>query len=81
MFITERFINKVLSAFTNLNYCERVNLDFKEFENSAFETLIHTKELVDAKDALKMYQFCVKKWKRIEKLFYKNANLLYKFIL
>lgn len=81
MFITERFINKVLSAFTNLNYHERVNLDFKEFEHSAFETLIHTKELVDAKDALKMYQFCVKKWKRIEKLFYKNTNLLYKFKL
>lgn len=61
MFITKKFIEKVHDAFDELNYHETKQLDFESFEKAAEKTLTHAKELSDAIDVVRMYQFCLKK--------------------
>ena len=67
--ITRGFIEKVHDAFDELNYHETERLDYDIFEQSAVKTLTHCKELADAIDAVRMYQFCLKKWSKIERMF------------
>lgn len=67
--ITRRFIEKVHDAFDELNYHETKQLNFDKFEQSAVRTLTHCKELSDAINTVRMYQFCIKKWNKIEKIF------------
>lgn len=73
--ITRRFIEKVHAAFDELNYRETQRLDFDEFEHAATKTLIHCKDLSDAIDAVRMYQFCLKRWTKIEKMFNKKLHI------
>lgn len=68
--ITRGFIEKVHDVFDELNYHEKTQLDFKAFEQAAVKTLTHCKELSDAIDVVNMYQFCLKEWDKIEKMFY-----------
>lgn len=67
--ITRGFIEKVHDAFDELNYHETEKLDFDIFEQSAVKTLTHCKELADSIAAVRMYQFCLKKWSKIERMF------------
>ena len=38
---------------------------FNKFEEAAVKTLTHCKDLSDAINAIRMYQFCLKKWNKI----------------
>ncbi len=73
--ITRKFIEKVHYAFDELNYHETKRLDFDNFNNAAFNTLIHCKDLSDAINAIDMFQFCLAKWDKIEKIFNKKISL------
>ncbi len=77
--ITKKFIKKVHEAFDVLNYHETRQLDFESFENIATKTLTHAKELSDAVTVVRMYQFCLKKWKKIEKIFNKKLRIFNNF--
>lgn len=72
--IMHAFIEKVHNAFDELNYHETKQLSFDKFEHSAIRTLTHCKELSDAIDAVRMYQFCLKKWSKIEKIFNRKLS-------
>lgn len=73
--ITRNFIEKVHDAFDELNYHETKELNLEEFENCAIDTLEHCKELADAQDAVRMFQFCLKKWSKIERIFNKKLDI------
>lgn len=73
--ITRGFIEKVHDAFDELNYHESKRLNFDKFEQSAVRTLTHCKELADAINAVRMYQFCLKKWSKIEKMFHRKLQV------
>lgn len=73
--ITKKFIEKVHIAFDELNYRQTEQLNKDEFEKAATHTLIHCKDLIDAKYAVHFYQFCLKYWKKIEKIFAKKLTL------
>lgn len=75
MFITRKFIEKVHEAFDELNYHETKQLDFDRFEKEATRTLTLAKDLSDAIDVIRMYQFCLKKWGKIEYLFKKKLHI------
>lgn len=73
--ITRKFIEKVHDAFDELNYRETQTLNFDYFEKSATGTLTHCKELSDAIDTVRMYQFCLKKWSKIERMFKRKLQI------
>ena len=73
--ITRRFIEKIHDAFDELNYHETRELNFDDFEQAAVKTLTHCKDLSDAIDAIRMYQFCLKKWSKIEKIYNKKLSV------
>lgn len=73
--ITRRFIEKIHNIFNELNYHETERLDLGKFELSAVKTLTHCKELEDAIYAVRMYQFCLKQWSKIEKVFKRKLQL------
>ena len=73
--ITRSFIEKVHDAFDELNYRETQQLDFNKFEEAAVKTLTHCKDLPDAINAVRMYQFCLKKWNKIVKIFDKKLSV------
>lgn len=73
--ITRGFIAKVHDAFDELNYHEKRCLNFDKFEKAAVRTLTHCKDLSDAIDAVRMYQFCLKKWTKIEKMFDRKLSI------
>ncbi len=73
--ITKKLIEKVHNAFDELNYHENKQLDFHKFNHSAFDTLIHCKDLPDAINTVRMFQFCLAKWEKIEKIFDKKISL------
>ncbi len=73
--ITQGFIAKVHDAFDELNYHEKRYLNFDKFEKAAVRTLTHCKDLSDAIDAVRMYQFCLKKWTKIEKMFDRKLSI------
>lgn len=66
--ITRGFIEKVHFIFNELNYHETSLLNYDDFTKSAVWTLTHCKELADAIFTVHMYQFCLKKWSKIEKM-------------
>lgn len=70
--ITRNFIEKVHYAFDELNYHETQQLNFNDFEQAAIKTLTHCKDLLDAITAVRMYQFCLKHWTKIKKMFDKK---------
>lgn len=73
--ISRKFIEKVHDAFDELNYREKEQPDYEKFEKAAVRTLTHCKELSDAIDAVRMFQFCVTKWKKICKMFNSKAQI------
>ena len=73
--ITRNFIEKVHDAFDELNYHETKRLNFDDFEQSAVKTLTHCQDLSDAINAVRMYQFCLKKWNKIERMFDKKLSV------
>ena len=79
MFITKRFIEKVHVAFDELNYHETKKLDFDAFNKAATNTLTHAKELSDAINTVRIYQFCLKRWNNIERMFNKKLHLFNEF--
>lgn len=79
MLITKKFIEKVHDAFDELNYHETKQLDFETFEKVVTKTFTHAKELSDAINIVRMYRFCLKKWKKIERLFNKKLHIFNKY--
>lgn len=79
--ITRKFIEKVHNAFDELNYHETNLLNYGNFERSFVKTLTHCKELIDAKNTLSIYRFCIKKWGKIQKIFDRKLKIfnIYKF--
>ena len=75
MFITNKFIEKVHNAFDELNYHETKQLNFENFEQAATRTLTRAKELSDAINVVRMFQFCLKSWRKIERIFNKKLHL------
>lgn len=73
--ISRKFIEKVHGAFDELNYREKEHPNYEKFERYAVRTLTHCKELSDAIDAVRMIRFCIKKWKKIEKMFSRKLQL------
>lgn len=73
--IAQGFIAKVHDAFDELNYHEKRCLNFDKFEKAAIRTLTHCKDLSDAIDAVRMYQFCLKEWTKIEKMFDRKLSI------
>lgn len=75
MFITKNFIEKVHCFFDELNYHETKQLDIESFEKAATKTLTHAKGLTDAIEVVRMYQFCLKNWSKIEKIFNNKLHI------
>ena len=73
--ITKGFIEKIHYAFDELNYHESKWLDFDTFSQAAAGTISHCKDLIDVKNAVKMMQFCGKKWNKIEKIFDRKLDV------
>ncbi len=73
--LTQSFIEKVHNAFDELNYHETKCLDSEQFCKAAAKTIAHCKELSDAVCAVSMFQFCVKKWSKIERLFERKLQV------
>ncbi|MDE7158180.1 MAG: hypothetical protein K2N74_01260, partial [Clostridiales bacterium] len=73
--ITRRFIEKVHDAFDELNYHETKELNLVKFNQAATRTLTHCKELSDAINAVRMYQLCLKKWSKIERIFNRKLQI------
>lgn len=73
--VTKKFIEKVHDAFDELNYHETSRLDFDAFDKAAVNTLTHCEKLSDAIVAVQMYQFCLKKWRKIEKIFNRKLQV------
>lgn len=73
--ISRNFIKKVHDAFDELNYHKTRQLNLDDFEQAALKTLVHCKDLSDAIDAVRMYQFCLKQWTKIEKIFNKKLSI------
>ena len=73
--ISRKFIERVHIAVDELNYDEDSELDYGKFMDSAIYALAHCKELSDAKLAVKMINFCNRKWRKIEKLFSSKSDV------
>lgn len=73
--ITRKFIKKVHDVFDELNYHEIKELNIDKFISVAIRTLTHCKNLEDAKYTVLMCQFCDKKWKKIERMFYRKLQV------
>lgn len=70
--ITRRFIEKVHSYFDELNYHEKAQVNFENFEEATVNTLTLCKDLKDARFVIQMFQFCAENWSKIEKMFNKK---------
>ena len=73
--ITRRFIEKIHYVFDELNYHETKQLNYDCFEKAVINTLTHCKDLEDAIEVVRMYQFCSKKWRKIEKIYLKKLGI------
>lgn len=73
--ITRKFIEKVHNAFDELNYHETKQLNLDKFSNAAINTLIHSDDLSDAIATVRIFRFCLEKWKKIEKIFKKKLSI------
>lgn len=72
--ITRNFIETVHYYFDELNYRIDNNLSYDDFEEAAIKTIIHSKELPDAIISVRMLQYCINHWSKIEKLFDKKLD-------
>lgn len=72
--ITRGFIEKIRCFFDELGIEATNGISYEEFENKAITTLNRSKELEDAKLVIKFYNYCAKKWKKIEKIFSKYIS-------
>jgi len=72
--ITKRFIEKIRCYFDELGIDAKSGISYEEFETKAIKTLNRCKELSDAKLAIIFYNYCAKKWKKIEKIFLKHLS-------
>lgn len=72
--ITKGFIEKVRCYFDELGIDAKNGISFEEFENEFIKTLNRCKELEDAKLAIVYYNYCAKKWNKIEKIFSKHLD-------
>lgn len=73
--ITKKFIYKVHYAFDELNYRVKDKIDFNEFADAAIKTINYSKDLTSAKNGIKLFRFCIDKWKKIEKIFAKKLEI------
>lgn len=67
--ITRKFIETIKIYFDELNYRETKKLDYEKFETAFFKTLSCAKDLEDAIEAIRMFQYCSKHWNKIDKMF------------
>ena len=72
--ITRAFIEKIRYFFDELGIEATNGISYEEFENKAIKTLNRSKNLEDAKLVIKFYNYCAKKWKKIEKIFSKYIS-------
>lgn len=77
--ITRRFIEKVHSAFDELNYHETAAFDFDAFEKAAVKTLARCAELDDALVAVRMYCFVSKNQRKIKRIFRRKLQIFNKY--
>jgi len=73
--ITDKFIIKIHQVFDELGYHEKKKLSYEEFEKCAVNTLCHAKDLIDGINAVRMFQYCLKKWDLIESIFAKKLHI------
>lgn len=73
--ITKGFIEKIRGAFDEFNINAPNGITYEEFEKQFIKTLNRSEEIIDAKLAITVYQYCTKKWKKIEKIFTKYLHL------
>lgn len=72
--ITRRFIEKIRSYFDELSIDAKNGILLDEFKIKFIKTLNRCKELDDAKLAIIIYKYCLKKWNKIEKIFTKYLD-------
>lgn len=72
--ITGGFIRKVHEIFDELDYHVNEKLSYDDFQNKAVYSLNHSATLEDAKNVIKMFQYCLKEWNKIEKIFEKHLT-------
>lgn len=74
--ISKKKILKIHQAFDELGYEKNDNLSIDDFYRQAIFSLNRSKDLEDAINVVRMFQFCYKNWKKIEKIFskYKYIN-------
>lgn len=71
---TKKFLIKAHEAFDELGYKVKSNeINIDDFENSAVQTLNHSKELEDSLNCIRMYNFVYRKFNEIQKLVYKYS--------
>lgn len=72
--ITKEFIRKAHGMLDELNYHETQRPDFDKFNENATKTLTLCETIEDARNAVLMYQFCLKNWEKIERMFEKKLG-------
>lgn len=77
--ITRKFLDKIKFYFDELNYRESKRLNLEKFENQAMWTLKHAESLSDAIYTIQFFRFCLRKWKKIEKIFDKKLDKFNQF--
>ena len=73
--ITRKFIETIKIYFDELNYRETEKLDCEKFETAFFKTLSCAKDIEDAMETIRMYQYCIKKWGKIERMFKNKIDI------
>ena len=67
--ISRSFIEKVHDAFDEIEYHTNTMPNFNEFKEKIVYSITHAKDLEDAINATRMFQFCVNEWDKIQKIF------------
>lgn len=77
--ITRRFIEKIHLYFDELNYHPN-EFNFDDFSDAVARTIIHTKTLEDAINAILIAKYCDKRINKIIKMFQKKKNIYDEYI-
>lgn len=67
--ITRSFIEKVHDAFDEIEYHTNTMPVFKDFKQKIVYAITHARKLEDAINAIRMLQFCINEWDKIQKIF------------
>lgn len=67
--ISKGFIEKVHDAFDEIEYHIETMPDFMDFSKKILYAISHAEQLVDAINAVRIFQFCVNEWDKIKKIF------------